>query len=85
VPNPAEDWISERAWNEILTLPALPTFARFAKDFRKHLEGFKRIFDSSDPHRYYNLYLNWIALLVLDFPDAQLGSSLIDPLLLQTS
>jgi hypothetical protein len=52
VPNPAEDWISERAWNEILTLPALPTFARFAKDFRKHLEGFKRIFDSSDPHRY---------------------------------
>ena len=51
VPNPAEEWISERAWNEILTLTALPKFAKFAKDFRKHISGFKRIFDSSDPHR----------------------------------
>ena len=51
VPNPAEEWISERAWNEILTLTALAKFAKFAKDFKKHISGFKRIFDSSDPHR----------------------------------
>ncbi|RUS78759.1 hypothetical protein EGW08_013475 [Elysia chlorotica] len=51
LPNPAPEWISERSWNEILTLPALPKFAKFAEDFKNHLDGFKRIFDSQEPQR----------------------------------
>nr|KAG5711095.1 hypothetical protein BaRGS_004739 [Batillaria attramentaria] len=49
--NPAPDWISERSWNEILMLGLLESFERFVAEFPAHLEGFKRIFDSLEPHR----------------------------------
>ncbi|XP_071830856.1 dynein axonemal heavy chain 1-like isoform X2 [Apostichopus japonicus] len=49
--NPASEWLSERAWKEILSTAALPKFSEFAKDFSNHLEGYKRIFDSIEPHR----------------------------------
>jgi len=49
--NPAKDWLSERPWREILMLSNLPKFSTFAEDFSNHLEGFKRIFDSGEPHR----------------------------------
>ena len=49
--NPAPDWLSERAWKEILTLCFLPDFSSLAADFPAHLDGFKKLFDSSDPHR----------------------------------
>ncbi|XP_005102124.3 dynein heavy chain 1, axonemal [Aplysia californica] len=49
VQNPASSWLSERAWNDILTLPALPKFADFAKDFKNHLKSYKDFFDSIDP------------------------------------
>ena len=52
IPNPAPEWISERSWSDILTLPSLEKFAKFGEDFKNHLDGFKRIFDSPDPHRY---------------------------------
>ena len=48
--NPAQDWISKRMWQDILTLPALPNYASFAKGFSQLLDGFKRVFDSTDPH-----------------------------------
>ena len=51
VDNPAPEWISDRSWCEILTLPALARFVEFGRDFKNHLDGFKKIFDSSDPHR----------------------------------
>ncbi|XP_048578532.1 dynein axonemal heavy chain 1-like isoform X2 [Nematostella vectensis] len=50
-PNPAPDWLSERAWGEILKIPVLPKFAAFAEDFSNHIEEYKRMFDSADPHR----------------------------------
>ena len=50
-PNPCPEWISERSWTDILTLPSLTRFENFADDFKNHIDGFKRIFDSSDPHR----------------------------------
>lgn len=50
--NPAPEWISERSWNEILTLGALEKYAPFVDDFKNHLKGFKAIFDGADPHRY---------------------------------
>ncbi len=52
LPNPAHDWLSERSWGDILTLPALPKFAEFATDFPNHLSKYKELFDSPDPHKY---------------------------------
>ncbi|KAF7658906.1 hypothetical protein LDENG_00006200 [Lucifuga dentata] len=49
--NPAVTWLSERAWQDILGLSALVNFSSLAQSFTKHLQGFKRIFDSNQPHR----------------------------------
>ena len=49
--NPSADWISERSWNEILTLESLASFVGFADDFKNHLRAFKAIFDSIEPHK----------------------------------
>ncbi|XP_060604387.1 dynein axonemal heavy chain 1-like isoform X2 [Ruditapes philippinarum] len=51
IENPSPDWISSRSWNDILTSGVLPKFANFADDFKNHLDGFKKIFDSPEPHR----------------------------------
>uniref|UniRef100_A0A3P9BR68 Dynein heavy chain C-terminal domain-containing protein n=1 Tax=Maylandia zebra TaxID=106582 RepID=A0A3P9BR68_9CICH len=49
--NPAVSWLSERAWQDILGLSTLKNFSNLAQSFPEHLEGFKKIFDSSQPHR----------------------------------
>lgn len=49
--NPAPDWLSDRAWRDILALSNLPTFSSFSSDFVKHLSEFRVIFDSLEPHR----------------------------------
>ncbi|XP_033612844.1 dynein heavy chain 1, axonemal isoform X2 [Fukomys damarensis] len=49
--NPAPNWLSERAWRDILALSNLPTFASFPSDFVKHQTKFRAIFDSLEPHR----------------------------------
>uniref|UniRef100_A0A8D2DP18 Dynein axonemal heavy chain 1 n=1 Tax=Sciurus vulgaris TaxID=55149 RepID=A0A8D2DP18_SCIVU len=49
--NPAPDWLSDRAWRDILALSNLPTFSAFPSDFMKHLSEFQAIFDSLEPHR----------------------------------
>ncbi|XP_055888364.1 dynein axonemal heavy chain 1-like isoform X4 [Biomphalaria glabrata] len=49
LPNPDPSWISVRSWNEILTLPTLPSFKNFASHFKKYIHEFKYIFDSSEP------------------------------------
>ena len=49
--NPAPDWISERMWMDLLTLTTLPSLASLAEEFQEHLDGFKRMFDSAEPHR----------------------------------
>ncbi|XP_054472107.1 dynein axonemal heavy chain 1 [Anoplopoma fimbria] len=49
--NPAVTWLSERAWQDILGLSALDNFSNLAENFTEHLQGFKRIFDSNQPHR----------------------------------
>ncbi|XP_035245196.1 dynein heavy chain 1, axonemal isoform X1 [Anguilla anguilla] len=51
LPNPAEDWLSSRAWQDILGLSSLPTFSSLAADFQQHEARFREIFDSSQPHR----------------------------------
>ncbi|XP_054451580.1 dynein axonemal heavy chain 1 [Pteronotus mesoamericanus] len=49
--NPAVDWLSDRAWRDILALSNLPAFSSFAEDFVEHLSEFQAIFDSPEPHR----------------------------------
>ncbi|XP_025097584.1 dynein heavy chain 1, axonemal-like [Pomacea canaliculata] len=49
--NPAPSWLSTRSWNEILTLGALKTFSAFVEDFSNHIDHFKMIFDSQEPHK----------------------------------
>ncbi|XP_078481026.1 dynein axonemal heavy chain 1-like isoform X3 [Ciona intestinalis] len=49
--NPSSDWLSDRSWGDFQMLAALPKFSNFAKDFANHLDGFKKIFDSIEPHR----------------------------------
>ncbi|XP_029774824.1 dynein heavy chain 1, axonemal isoform X2 [Suricata suricatta] len=49
--NPAPDWLSDRAWRDILALSNLPAFSDFAHDFTNHLSEFQAIFDSPEPHR----------------------------------
>ncbi|XP_036957739.1 dynein heavy chain 1, axonemal isoform X2 [Acanthopagrus latus] len=49
--NPAVSWLPERAWQEIQGLSALDNFSNLAESFTEHLQDFKRIFDSNQPHR----------------------------------
>ncbi|XP_069062696.1 dynein axonemal heavy chain 1 [Pleurodeles waltl] len=49
--NPAPQWLSERAWRDILALDILKNFSGFVHHFVLHLDGFKTIFDSAEPHR----------------------------------
>ncbi|KAI1890876.1 hypothetical protein AGOR_G00158120 [Albula goreensis] len=51
LPNPAKDWLSSRAWQDILGLSNLPSFSNLAESFPQHKAGFREIFDSSQPHR----------------------------------
>lgn len=52
LPNPDPTWLSDRAWSDILSLPALERFGSFAREFPDHAEGFKSMFDSQEPHKY---------------------------------
>ena len=51
LPNPSAEWMSDRAWKEVVMLSNLPKFSEFADDFKNQMDGFKRIFDSTEPHR----------------------------------
>ena len=51
IENPSPDWISERAWGDILTLESLESFNTFVEDFKNHLPDYLRIFNSSEPHK----------------------------------
>ena len=51
LPNPSPDWLSDRGWGDCITLSALPAFQEITVDFKDHLDGYKAIFDSNEPHR----------------------------------
>jgi len=38
-------------WKDILSLCLVPKFSTIATEFPEHLEGFKKMFDSPDPHK----------------------------------
>ncbi|ESO89348.1 hypothetical protein LOTGIDRAFT_210379 [Lottia gigantea] len=51
IDNPFPEWLTDRSWNDFLTLASLPKFSNFAEDFKNHEDGLKKIFDSAEPHR----------------------------------
>ncbi|XP_060766195.1 dynein axonemal heavy chain 1 [Neoarius graeffei] len=51
LPNPSPTWLSERAWQDIMALSALPNFEGLADTFSTYEPEYRRIFDSSHPHR----------------------------------
>ncbi|XP_060531534.1 dynein axonemal heavy chain 1-like [Cylas formicarius] len=51
LPNPAPSWLSQKAWNEILALEALPNFESFVQSFSANIGYYYAIFESLEPHR----------------------------------
>ncbi|GLC56009.1 hypothetical protein PLESTB_001054700 [Pleodorina starrii] len=49
-PNPAPDWLTDKAWNELLNLSNLPKFKGFADHVALNLGHYRAIFDSNDAH-----------------------------------
>jgi dynein heavy chain len=49
--NPSPDWISPQSWLEIVSLSKLSSFRSFDIEFSNHLEHYKKIFDSPQPHK----------------------------------
>ncbi|XP_076366412.1 dynein axonemal heavy chain 3-like isoform X2 [Tachypleus tridentatus] len=49
-PNPSPDWLSEKAWAEVVRVSKLPSLKGFKDDFVKNLMLWKRVYDSFEPH-----------------------------------
>jgi dynein heavy chain len=50
--NPAPEWITEKVWVEIVNLNNLAAFKGFSKSFTKHVDHYRKFFESADAHRY---------------------------------
>ena len=49
-PNPAEEWLEEKAWSEIVSASGrLRSFQGFMGHFKDHLEEWKNFYDSANP------------------------------------
>ena len=84
LPNPASDWLTDHTWSDILTLPCLPSYATFVEEFSDHVEGFKKIFDSQEPHRYVSACATYFVqsnswVMVLPLPHCSPLSVLLFP------
>lgn len=51
-PNPAPEWLSTKAWQEILAMRVLPNFVPFIDTFDHYKHHYREIFESQDPHRF---------------------------------
>ncbi|KXZ54227.1 hypothetical protein GPECTOR_5g319 [Gonium pectorale] len=49
-PNPAPDWLTDKAWNELINLSALPNFKGFADHVAENCDHYRAIFDAADAH-----------------------------------
>ena len=50
LPNPAPDWLPERAWTEFLRMDELPSLKGIAKGIVAALPEWKAVYDSAEPH-----------------------------------
>jgi dynein heavy chain len=48
LPNPAPEWISPQAWNEVLSLSRLDTFASFDQSVTDNINLFKELYDTQE-------------------------------------
>ncbi|KAL6620932.1 hypothetical protein LY90DRAFT_662178 [Neocallimastix californiae] len=51
LPNPASEWLTNKAWNDITKLSKLQIFEKFVDDFKEHINEWKLIYDSSEPYK----------------------------------
>lgn len=52
-PNPAPEWLADRAWNELIRLSAIPAFNGLAASFSNssdELKEWKVVYESHEPH-----------------------------------
>ncbi|KAM9584412.1 dynein axonemal heavy chain 3 [Trichechus inunguis] len=49
-PNPAPEWLSEKAWSEVVRASALPKLNGLMEYFEQNVEDWKLIYDSAWPH-----------------------------------
>ncbi|XP_040829844.1 dynein heavy chain 3, axonemal isoform X1 [Ochotona curzoniae] len=49
-PNPASEWLSEKAWAEVVRASALPKLKGLMEHFEQHVDEWKLIYDSAWPH-----------------------------------
>ncbi|KAK2854426.1 hypothetical protein Q7C36_006295 [Tachysurus vachellii] len=49
-PNPAPEWLSDKAWSEVVRASKLPGLEGLFEDVRENVAEWKRVYDSSRPH-----------------------------------
>jgi dynein heavy chain len=49
-PNPAPAWLTDKSWSEIVRASQLPAFQGFMDKFQKHIDQWKKVYDSAAPH-----------------------------------
>ncbi|KAK3571583.1 hypothetical protein QTP86_014552, partial [Hemibagrus guttatus] len=50
-PNPAPEWLSDKAWSEVVRASKLPRLEGLFEDVIENVAEWKRVYDSSRPHR----------------------------------
>jgi len=48
LPNPAPTWLSQKSWNEVLTVSLLPSFKGFDSFFAQNVKAFQTIYDAPE-------------------------------------
>ncbi|XP_060776842.1 dynein axonemal heavy chain 3 [Neoarius graeffei] len=49
-PNPAPEWLSDKAWSEVVRASNLPSLEGLFEDVRENTAEWKQVYDSSRPH-----------------------------------
>jgi len=49
-PNPAAEWLQDKAWSEIVRASNLPTLAGLMEHFQSNIGEWKAVYDSATPH-----------------------------------
>ncbi|XP_058254502.1 dynein axonemal heavy chain 3 [Hemibagrus wyckioides] len=50
-PNPAPEWLSDKAWSEVVRASNLPKLEGLYEDVIENVAEWKRVYDSSQPHK----------------------------------
>jgi dynein heavy chain len=48
---PESDWLEINIWSDFMYMSSLDAFKDFSEEFPKQLDGWQRVFDSSEPHK----------------------------------